>query len=459
MSQPIKASVALRARALAFSAAVVLLVPAAGSLGAWTQEPAKPAQGKEALPPKPPPPDEPPPQDGGPIAYHYSTNEAIEFFQARIKKNPQDYVSLRYLGEMYERKAREAGDPALFERAEAALRKSLEMFPNSPRAQASLAAVLCSRHKFAEGLEIARKLVAKDPKDIDALTTLADALMELGRYDEAEVSFKELYRRFPLPEVLARLANLAESRGETEEAKKMMLKAEEQARQAEGPKAAAWYHARLGDMAFEAGQIEEAATLYESVPQGTDPYHDATAGLGRVRAAQGRLEEAIDLYKRAIAIGPDPQMLVALGDLYIRAEKPDKAQPLFDQLVQKTKDSTEYRRVLAMFYADHNRDLSRALELARLDVAERQDVHGHDALAWVLYKNDHAEEAAKSIAEALKLGTKDAKIFYHAGLIYLRVGDKDKARQSLQKALDLNPYFSPPQAQHARQTVAELDRK
>jgi tetratricopeptide (TPR) repeat protein len=430
--------------------------PAGLSRGTPVQDAGRSPPPKEPIPTKPPPPDEPPPADGGPRAYLYTTAEAIRFFQDRVKANPRDFHSLRYLGELHERKARESGDLAEYGRAEAALRRALELFPNYPRARASLAAVLCSRHKFAEGLAIARDLVREQPKDVDALSTLGDALQELGRYAEAEEIYQKLYRLAPVPEVLARLANLAELKGRTEEAQAQVRRASEQARGAGGPKAAAWYQARLGDMAFEAGQIEEAAALYQAVPPGVDAYHDATAGLARVRAAQGRLDEAVALYKKAVAIGPDPPMLAALGDLYVRAGKPELAGPLYDRVVKETRDAAEYRRVLAMFYADHDRELPRALELARQDIAERQDLYGHDALAWVLYKNDRPEEAARAAAEALKLGTKDAKLYYHAGMIHLRLGDEAKAREYLSRALTINPYFSPAGAEEARRALGSL---
>jgi tetratricopeptide (TPR) repeat protein len=123
----------------------------------------------------PPPPDEPPPADGGLEPYLASTDQAIQLFERRVANHPNDHTGYRHLGELYERKARETGDLALFARAEAALRTSLELFPDQPRAEAALAAVLCSRHKFAEALEIALKRNRQDPRDIDALATLSDA--------------------------------------------------------------------------------------------------------------------------------------------------------------------------------------------------------------------------------------------------------------------------------------------
>src|SRR5262249_18281443 len=93
--------------------------------------------------------------------------------------------------------------------------------------------------------------------------------------------------------------------------------------------------------------------------------------------------------------------------------------------------------------------------LAKQDIAERQDVYGHDALAWALLKNDQPEEASKAMADALKQGTRDARLYFHAGMIAHRLGETAKARNLLEKALALNPHFSPEGAELARKTLAE----
>jgi tetratricopeptide (TPR) repeat protein len=415
-----------------------------------------PKREKVPPPPPPPPPDEPPPADGGPLAFQYTTDEAIAFFQARVAKNPQDYYSFRYLGEMYERKARESGDHAAFAPAEEALRKALAIEPRYARARASLAAVLCARHKFAEALKIAEELVQERPDDIDALATRGDALAELGRYDEAATIYDRLAKLAPIPEVQARLAGLAELQGREDEAESLLRKAAAAAEKAGGPKAAGWYRWRLGELAFAAGRLEEAASLYQSVPEGIDAVHDATAGLARVRAAQGKTDEAIALYRKAIAIGPDAAMLAALGDLLARAGRTAEAAPLFEQVVSQTRDAPEHRRTLAVFLADNDRDLPRALGLMRQDYAERQDLHGRDAMAWVLFKNGQAAEAAPIIESALKLGTRDARVQYHAGLIFRASGDRARAREHLRRALEREAALGPGEAETARTALDEL---
>jgi lipoprotein NlpI len=57
---------------------------------------------------------------------------------------------------------------------------------------------------------------------------------------------------------------------------------------------------------------------------------------------------------------------------------------------------------------------------------------------------------------ALAFGTKDAKLYYHAGMIAAALGDLDVARADLRLALSLDPSFDPFQAQRARDALAGL---
>ena len=434
---------------------LVFVVGLAGSSLAQKEDPKLPDR---PFPPgQVPPPDLPPPADGGPLAYVHSTDDAIKFFQLRVDRNPKDYVSCRILGEFHEKKAEETGDLASYERAETALRRCLEIAPNYDKAKASLAAVLCSRHKFAEGLALARGVLAKDPSNIDALATLGDALLETGQYAEAEKAINELRQKTDAAPVLSRVASLLELKGQSDEALKVMGEAEAKARKQGGDVGAAWFKARMGDIAFVAGRVDEAESHYRSVPPRTDPYHDATAALGRLRAGQGRYAEAITYYQKAVAIGPDPHMLAALGDLYIKLGREDEAKPLFGRVVAIAGGKNEYLRALSLFYSDHDRDLPEALALARKDFEDRKDVYGYDTLAWALLKNNQPEEASQVMAKAFEVGAKDANLDYHAALIQLKLGNKALAKEHLTRALARNPVFSI-HAEDARKILESLGK-
>ena len=118
-----------------------------------------------------------------------------------------------------------------------------------------------------------------------------------------------------------------------------------------------------------------------------------------------------------------------------------------------------YNRELAYFYADHDRKLETALELARGELSVRRDVYAYDVLAWALLKNGRAGEARAAITEALKLGTRDARLFFHAGLIHAALGEDDQAREYLARALATNPGFHVLHAELAERTLASLERR
>ena len=413
----------------------------------------------EPRPPKPPPPtDEPPPGDGGPRAFVYDTSEAIRLFEGRVADNPRDALSLARLGQCYLTDARERGEPTRFDDAEDVLRRALEIDPAFGRAEALLAAALCGRHRFLEAFEHARKAEEADPNDLNALATKGDALLELGRYIEAAEAFERLRSRAPVPEVDARLAHLAERQGRTDEAIATMTRAAEAAGQSSiDPHAIAWYRVQLGDLLFGAGRIEEAEASYAAVPEGIDAYHDATAGLSRVRAAQGRIDEAIDLGRSAVAIGPDPHMVVGLVELLRLTGRDVEADAFVSDLESRLKGRDDERRHLAMLLADEGRSLDEALELARLDYEQRQDVDAHATLAWALHANGRHVEAAERIEEALAVGTRDALLRYRAGVIFQDAGRTDRAAEELRMALGINPRFSPTRADDARQRLRLLD--
>jgi tetratricopeptide (TPR) repeat protein len=115
-----------------------------------------------------------------------------------------------------------------------------------------------------------------------------------------------------------------------------------------------------------------------------------------------------------------------------------------------------YNRELALFYADHDVKLPEALQLAERELEVRKDIYTDDVLAWALYKNDKPEEALTVMTRALRLGTKDARLFFHAGMIYHRLGKQDQAKDYLQRALKLNPHFHPTQADLAARVLQEL---
>ncbi len=179
-----------------------------------------------------------------------------------------------------------------------------------------------------------------------------------------------------------------------------------------------------------------------------------------MRAAQERYPEAIDLYRQALSVVPFPEYAAGLGDIYSKLGRSAEARQQYE-LVEyigrlSALNRALYNRELVYFYADHGVKLANALELARREITVRKDIYAHDALAWALYRNGHVHEAIAPMAEALRLGTRDARLFFHAGMISHRLGETEQAIQYLEQALATNPHFHVLQADAARATLREL---
>ena len=77
-------------------------------------------------------------------------------------------------------------------------------------------------------------------------------------------------------------------------------------------------------------------------------------------------------------------------------------------------------------------------------------MYGSDTLAWALFKNGRAAEAGRAIDQALRLGTRDPILLYHAGLISQRLGDFAPARDFLPA-----PWPFPPGSRSCTPTAPE----
>jgi tetratricopeptide (TPR) repeat protein len=387
-------------------------------------------------------------------------NTAIAFWQGRVAQNPNSFLDYTLLAEAYTRKARETGDVSYYQRAETALRRALEINPNYVQASAALSNVLFSMHDFEGALTLAGPL-ADNPRATQALATFADAQLALGNYPEAEAAYQKFAALGPGPGLYSRQAIWADLHGDSEAALALMQKAADLAWQSgDYRESLAWYDFQLGELNFKSGNLKEAEAHYQAANQIFANNYLALAGLGKVRAAQSRYGEAIKLYEQAVAIIPQPDLLAALGDLYTITGQPDKARLQYDtvEFIGQLAEINQvvYNRQLALFYANHDLNVAKALELAQNEIATRKDIYGYDALAWALYKNGRYGEAAEAMEQALKLGTQDAMLYYHAGMIYEALGDHEQAQTLLKEALALNPYFDILQSRIAQATLDQL---
>lgn len=398
-----------------------------------------------------------------------AAEQAIRFLEERIQRDPEDFIAHNKLASYYLQRVRETGDLTYLNLASRTSRASLSTMPveKNSAGLAALAQVEFSSHEFASSRDHARQLTELEPDKSYPQQILGDALLELGEYEAAKGAFwqmEHLSGVHGLSRVATeqRLARLAELHGDTSSALKHMHNATALALAMPIPprETVAWCRWQLGELAFSIGDYAAAEQHYRDALTTFPDYYRALASLGRVRAARGDLRGGIEQYERAIRLLPDPSFVAGLGDLYMLTgrEKDAAAQYALVEAIARLSvaSGSLYNRQQALFHADHDIKPKEAYANALKEYAIRKDIYGADAVAWTALKARKLPEAQAAMNEALRLGTQDAKLFYHAGMIAQAAGDKASARDYLKRALTLSPQFDPLQASIARKTLANL---
>jgi tetratricopeptide (TPR) repeat protein len=402
------------------------------------------------------------------------TDKQIQTLQDHVKQAPSDYAGYDGLGSAFFQKARETGDIAYYDLAEQTLNKALALTPRDFRAADPLvhmALVYMGEHRFSDALASAQKAISAGAGNLAAFAIEGDAYTDMGDYGDAATAYNTLQSLGRITSSPSTLAYMSDSRmsylcylhGDSAEAIRLMKSAIAAALQNRVPQEnLAWLYFELGERYFQTGDLTNADWSYQSGMTADPNHYRSLAGLAKVRAAQGKLEESIELYQRSIAIIPFPVYVAELGDVYKKLGRTNEAQQQYD-LVEYIGHLSKLNQVLAnrelaLFYADQGIKLPEALELARKELEIRHDIYTWDALAWVLYRTGRFQEAAEAIDKALGLHTNDSQLLFHAGMIYHSLGKDSAAEDFLSRALEINPHFHVFHAEVASHTLGDISR-
>ncbi|PIB06934.1 hypothetical protein B1C81_22635 [Streptomyces sp. HG99] len=381
---------------------------------------------------------------------------SVTSLQAHLKAQPRDFSGWATLGLAYVEQARTQGDPSRYPQAEQALDRSLELRPGNDPALAGRAALAAARHDFTGALKYADQALKRNPYSERALSSRVDALVELGRYDDASKAADIADSRRPGVPVFTRYAYVRELRGDVKTARRVLQQALSTAT-SRGD--VAYVATALGQLSWNQGEYDTALTYYARALGADDTCLPALEGRARAQAAQGDRDAAIRGMEQIVDRYPLPQSLVELGELYEARGRKGDAQKARDQyslvdawvaLARANGVNADLDTALAA--ADHG-DREAALKAARAEWARRHTVHTADALAWALHVNGRDKEALPYARQATATGYRNASFLYHRGMIERATGHEKQARASLTSALDLNPGFSPLGAREARKAL------
>ena len=364
--------------------------------------------------------------------------------QTRLTNNPNDPKAMAGLAAAYLVRVRETADPTYYQKAGELLDRATAINANDPEITVTAGSLALSRHDFATGLRWAQLSVQLAPNRPAAYGILTDALVELGRYDEAVASAQKMVDLRPDLASLSRVSYLRELHGDLDGAIDAMRRAV--AAGAPRSEGTAWSEVQLGHLLFAKNDLDAADQVYASSLERVDNYVYGLAGRARVKAARGDLAGAADLYADAARRLPVPDVVIALGDVYARMGDQAKSQQQYTLVAAMEKllaaNGVRNDVDLALFDLDRGINAPNALTAARTEYAARPSAPVAMILAWAEHKNGDTAAAYKHMSESVRLGWRDPLTLYRAGVISEAAGDMPRAIAFLKESERLNPAFS-----------------
>ncbi len=388
----------------------------------------------------------------------FSTGDTAAFvsrLEQGVAENPYDADALTLLGFAYQQLARETGDPSYYTLSQQRLEAALSSGPHEALVTTGLASLAGVRHEFDLQRELAQKALELDGQNASAFGALGDALLNLGRHEEAFDAYDRMAELAPGVASYSRIAHAREILGRPDAAIEAMLAALEVGSTV--PEYEAWALVELGNMRLERGKLGRALDFFNEALSVVSGYVHAEAGIAQIDAAKGNFASAIDRLGGVVERLPVPEYAELHGDVLTAAGRIREAEEAYKLVEERTLllDAHGVRTELdsAHFALDQDRNVRKALAQAQAAYRRAPSLEAEDVLAWALYKNGRCEEAERHSLRAMSLGTGDPLWLFHHGMIQRCLGNEESAKVSFAEALAANPHFSLRYAPIAKELV------
>lgn len=339
--------------------------------------------------------------------------------ERRLGAAPDDVATMQDLSAALLASVRIAPRSSDLARAESLIDRLLVL--HAPRADALDAWRLLILHRFDEALRAARRAREAGTDVVLARSSEADALTELGRYDEAEQVVQDLLDQHYGIAALARASHLRRLFGDLPGAMELAVRAIDSS---EAGVDRAWLLLDLADLQLAAGAAPRALEL--ALAAVADLPTPALMMQARAQRALGNTQAALALYRVAAMHSPRAEIEVEILRLArLLDDRPLVAQTtaLLDGMLRlDALNGGGERRSYVEFDVLANQ-LEGAETLARDEWRQRPDVYSAAQLAWVLYRRGKLVEAQAYASRALVEHTSDPALEWRAGTVLAANGD------------------------------------
>ncbi|MBC7749585.1 MAG: tetratricopeptide repeat protein [Methylotenera sp.] len=376
-------------------------------------------------------------------------HQEIDFWQKKYDVAPNQISYLSQLASNYNTLFEYTGNIKNLYKTEELLKKSNEVYDYSRVSTVrSLARNYISQHRFKEALVLASKALAIGEGKKETQKLLFDVQMELGNYPEAVKNLNAI-RDMNSFDYLIRLAKWNDHKGDLDTAITFMEKARDIAEKEDNKTLKIWSYSNLGDFYGHAGRIQESYDSFLKTLALDPNYSYALKGIAWIVFSKERNTNEANRIIDAIATThntPDFYLFKSqIAEFKGDKVKEIKNRKAYFSMMEKNNYGAMYNKYNALIYADDKQTASKALEIAKIEVAHRPTADSYDLLAWS-YLNVGENKKALEIAQNHVVGKSfEPKVQYHLALIYksnnLALKAKPIKEELLTSLYELGPNF------------------
>jgi len=371
--------------------------------------------------------------------------------------------------------------------AEETLRATIQANPSDVQTRLALADLLMKSGRGNEAQPVADQLVSDQPGDMGAMEAAFRVQMQRRDLVAARKTAQEILSLRPdLPAGNYLTGLVDEAEGKLEAARKSYELASDLApgvaeplaaaarvdlAQHQGPRALARAEHALAaapdssalldlkaEILAQLGRYDESADAANRVIALAPAWWVAYDDLARAELGRGRSEAAVAAYMRGIdATQSAPLLVLQLASLLERVGRVDDAAVLYEAWLRREPGSELASNNLAMLLLTHKSAdpaaLERALALARRLESSTQPEF-LDTLGWVHYARGEYAPAVEILQRAVAAAPEAAVFRAHLGLAQFRAGQRNEAKENLQRALATSGNY--PEAAEARAVLARI---
>lgn len=322
--------------------------------------------------------------------------------------------------------------------------RALELAPRNPFSELRLGQFALSAKQFETARDHLQRALALNPKQSEVHAALAQACLALGDTDAAN-------RHAQAAQMPTKYTDMSDPLYE----------------EVEKAGVSKFWFTRRGRQYFMAKKfdraVEELAVVVsegEKNPLIWYLYGVSLLGIERDKEAVTALERALSASR-----GNDHQnendLLKIYNSLAIahgRAGNPELAEPYLQKALALNPASIRAMNNLAFYYAENDRKLDEALNLARKAAEVGPEDGGHpmslDTLGWVYCKRGNYTAALKTLSLALRFIPDSPTVYYHLGMAYFGNRDTRNALKAFKVALKLSSNF--PEADETKAMIRKI---